>query len=121
MSVAQNTVELFGTPSVVASPTLNMNVFCGAEHEWSAHPKNNYVVHVSDAMKTGIEDGVAMELLVRPYFEGTVPGSWCTVFGSEGADLSVAVPSVLNTTSSRSASPISTLNLSIISATLVPS
>lgn len=84
-SAAQNTIELFGTPSVVASPTLNMNVFCGAEHEWSAHPKNNYVVHVSDAMKTGIEDGVTMELLVRPYFEGTVPGSWCTVFGSENA------------------------------------
>lgn len=82
-SAAQNTIELFGTPSVVASPTLNMNVFCGAEHEWSAHPKNNYVVNVSDAMKTGIEDGVTMELLVRPYFEGTVPGSWCTVFGSE--------------------------------------
>ncbi|MGN0233170.1 MAG: LamG-like jellyroll fold domain-containing protein [Bacteroidaceae bacterium] len=83
-SATQNVVEAMGTPRVVASPALNMNVFCGADNPWGEDPKNNYVVLVSDALKAGIEDGVTMEVLARPYWEsGDVPGNWCTLFGSE--------------------------------------
>lgn len=85
-SVAENTIETIGKPSVVESPTLGMNVYCGGKQEWGTKPENYSVVLVSDAMREGIESGVTMELLVRPYFaDGAVPGKWCTVFGSENA------------------------------------
>lgn len=84
ISAAQNEIEVMGTPHIVASPTLNMNVFCGADNPWGDDPLNNYVVLVSDALRTGIEDGVTMEILARPYLDADdVPGGWCTVLGSE--------------------------------------
>ena len=84
VSVTQNEIETIGTPHVVASPTLNMNVFCGATNPWGEDPLNFHKVMVSDALRTGIEDGVTMEILARPYWEsGDVPSNWCTVLGSE--------------------------------------
>ena len=85
-SEAANQVEMYGKPSVVASPTLGMNVYCGGNETWGTYPQNNFLVNVSDAMKQSVENGVTMELLVRPYWkEGGVPGKWCTVFGSENS------------------------------------
>lgn len=84
VSVTQNEIQTIGTPHVVASPTLNMNVFCGATNPWGEDPLNFHKVMVSDALRTGIEDGVTMEILARPYWEsGDVPSNWCTVLGSE--------------------------------------
>ena len=83
-SASKNTVESLGVPSVVASPTLGMNVFCGAKHSWGGYPDNCYAVVLSDAMKEGLAGSVTMEILARPYWEdGEMPSNWCTVFGSE--------------------------------------
>lgn len=86
ISAAQNVVEAMGTPKVVESPVLGMNVFCGAANEWGAVAKDNFVVNVSDALRQGLDEGLTMEVLARPHWEGdAVPGRWCTVFGSEEA------------------------------------
>ena len=85
-SETANVVEMFGKPSVVASPTLGMNVCCAGKQVWGTYPENNYIVNVSNTMSESIVNGVTVELLVRPYWEsGNVPNKWCTVFGSENA------------------------------------
>ena len=41
---------MYGKPSVVACPTLGMNVYCGGNETWGTYPQNNFLVNVSDAM-----------------------------------------------------------------------
>ena len=84
ISTTQNVVESKGTPSIVFSSALNMSVFNGTGNAWGQDPAGHFVVLVSDDMKAGIEDGMTMEILTRPDWEGDdVPGSWSTVLGSE--------------------------------------
>ena len=87
-SAAQNVVESRGVPTVVASPTLGKNVLCASSNAWAYNPVNYHIVHVSDAMKEGIEnDGVTIEAMARPYFPGGVlpRTDFCTLVGSENS------------------------------------
>lgn len=87
-SAAQNVVEARGVPTVVASPTLGKNVVCASSNAWAYDPVNYHIVHVSEAMKEGIEnDGVTIEAMARPYFpDGVLPRTgFCGIVSSENS------------------------------------
>ena len=83
-SPAANEVVAYGTPKIVESPALGMNVLCHTQANWSTRPSDYFRVMSSDALYQGIGDGMAMELLTRPYWtDDDKTGDWCSVLGHE--------------------------------------
>lgn len=86
VSNTANTVGQRGTPVVVESGQLGLNVLCAGANTWGGVPDNFFYVEASDALVDGISDGLTMEILARPYWEDErVPGQWTTVLGMEEA------------------------------------
>lgn len=86
VSATANTVGQRGTPVVVESGQLGINVLCAGANTWGGVPDNFFYVEASDALVDGISDGLTMEILARPYWEDErVPGQWTTVLGMEEA------------------------------------
>lgn len=86
VSATANTVGQRGTPVVVESGQLGLNVLCAGANTWGGVPDNFFYVEASDALVDGISDGLTMEILARPYWEDErVPGQWTTVLGMEEA------------------------------------
>ena len=84
-SATQNEVVTVGTPKVVKSPTLDMNVFCHTQSVLGDNAKEFFKVIPSDALVEGISDGMTFEVLTRPYWsdEEYANLSWCSVLGME--------------------------------------
>ncbi len=86
VSATANTVSQRGTPVVVESGQIGINVLCAGANTWGGVPDNFFYVEASDALVDGISDGLTMEILARPYWEDErVPGQWTTVLGMEEA------------------------------------
>ncbi|MCR5434044.1 MAG: hypothetical protein K6F20_06605 [Bacteroidaceae bacterium] len=84
ISPAANEVVAYGTPKIVESQALGMNVLCHTQAGWSTSPKDYFRVINSDALTEGIGDGMAMEIYTRPYWtdEDNI-GDWCSLLGHE--------------------------------------
>lgn len=84
ISPAKSEIVPVGEPKIVQSAALGMNVYCHTNNSWGGTASTGFKVFPSDAMFAGIEDGLTIEVLTRPYWEGdVVPGSWATVAGME--------------------------------------
>lgn len=93
VSATGNTVGYRGTPVVVESQQLGINVYCGAANDWGGIPEDFFYVNASEALVDGISDGMTMEILARAYWDGErVPGGWASVIGmQEGGGMGMLV------------------------------
>lgn len=85
VSATQNEIITMGTPKVVKSPALDMNVFCHTQGELGEHVDDFFKVVPSETMVEGISDGMTFEVLTRPYWtdEEYASLSWASVLGME--------------------------------------
>ena len=84
ISPAANEVVAVGTPKVVESPALGMNVLCHTQANLSTTPQHYFRVNSSDALLNGMTDGLAVEILTRPYWtDDDNTNDWCSLLGYE--------------------------------------
>lgn len=86
VSKTHNEVGTIGRPCVKKSAQLGgMNINCNYGNVWGGDIKDAFYVKVSDEMQVGIDDGLTMELLVRPMWDDDLMESteWVTVLGNE--------------------------------------
>lgn len=84
ISALANPVEAIGTPKVVKSTQYDMNVFCAKQNTWFSDPYTAFRVEATDAIMTAIQDGMTIEVMLRPYSaSGSLPNGWGNAFGFE--------------------------------------
>ena len=84
VSASHNEVDAVGAPYILESNRLKMNVCCNYQNTWGENPRHYFRAHISDEVHSGIADGLTMEVLARPHWEGdAMPGGWVSLFGME--------------------------------------
>lgn len=84
VSAAANEIVTIGTPKIVKSPALDMNVLCHTQNAVSAVSENYFRVMLSESLRQGIADGMTMEVYARPYWtDEDNLNDWYSVLGYE--------------------------------------
>ena len=82
VSAMANPVVVMGAPDIKKSTQYGMNVLCQEEEKWGYDAMNNIHFPLNDNIKAAVSDGMTIEVLCRPYFEGgTMGNDWVNVFG----------------------------------------
>lgn len=86
-SPMQNELVPRGELHVVESPVMQQNVLCLGNNDWGKTPSGYYELSVTEELQNAMADGITMECMVRPTWEGDgpVPTSWASFVGYEEA------------------------------------
>ncbi|MDY4744860.1 MAG: hypothetical protein SO414_06065, partial [Bacteroidaceae bacterium] len=81
-SAMNNPVFVMGSPDIKKSTQYGMNVLCQEEEKWGEESMNNVRFPFNDNLIEAVSDGMTMEVLARPYFQGgTMDNQWVNIFG----------------------------------------